>query len=152
MIRIETRQTEVRLRDTLSGTAVWNSDGGKEPRKISVALRWVLSGKGERRETVVDEEVASDIGSRALVSIPFSFEIPFESPLSYDGTLFSISWEIFVRVDLPFAVDETEARPVVVGPAIWRVEDFEAYAEGNDDLDGDDVEDDEDVPAGDAAG
>lgn len=56
------------------------------------------------------------------MAIPFRFQIPAEGPLSYQGKLFAIGWEIFARADLPFAVDETTAASFVVGPALWTGE------------------------------
>lgn len=134
MIRIETRQTGVRAGETIGGQAVWNSDGGKQPRKISVGLRWVVSCRGEQRKNVIEEKTEADIGERSVVPIPFNFHVPASGPLTYQGNLFSIEWEIFASADLPFASDEKEAATFVVGPSIWNAEQFRAFVDSNDDV------------------
>ncbi len=140
MIRVHLSQKEVRVGDTLSGRAEWNSDRGKEPRKILVQLRWRLSGKGTSQEQSVCEVVEAEIGGRSQLTIPFAFDVPFFGPLTYSGTLFSVAWEVAARVDLPLAIDEKDSQPVTVRPAIWTTEQFRDF-DGNDEFD----EEDEDV-------
>ena len=140
MIRIELKQTELRVGETLTGRVVWNADGGKQPRKIDVSVRWIMSGKGERRETVVDQTSEADVASKAQIVMPLSVEIPL-GPLTYDGKLFKIAWEVWARADLPFAIDQTESAPFTVRPAIWSPEQFESFLH----LDDDDFDVEEDI-------
>lgn len=143
MIRIEMPKTEVRVGDTLTGQVVWNAEGGKQPRKIEVAVRWIASGKGQRNETVVDQTSEADVASRSQVVIPVSLEIPF-GPVTYEGKLFRIDWEVSARVDLPFAIDEKVSTPFVVRPAIWTHEQFQSFLHLDDDDDFD-IEDEIDT-------
>ncbi len=140
MIRIELGQAELRVGETLTGQVVWNADGGKQPRKIDVAVRWIMSGKGERREIVVDQKSEADVASKAQIVVPISVEIPF-GPLTYAGKLFKIAWEVSARADLPFAIDQTASAPFIVRPAIWSPEDFESFLH----LDDNDVDGEEDM-------
>lgn len=132
MIRIELKQTELRAGETLTGRVVWNADGGKQPRKIDVAVRWIMSGKGERREIAVHQASEADVASKAQIVMPLSVEIPF-GPLTYEGKLFKIAWEVQARADLPFAIDQTESAPFTVRPAIWSPDQFESFLHLDDD-------------------
>ena len=75
--------------------------------------------------------------------MPLSVEVPF-GPLTYDGKVFKISWEVSARADLPFAIDETEKMAFAVRPAIWNPDQFQSFLHSDDDDDFDD-EDDADI-------
>lgn len=137
MIRIELTQEEIRNGEELRGTMHWNSDG-KAPRKLEVLCRWRVVGKGRKHEEIIDLEI--DVAPQTQVTIPFTFEIPHDGPLSYDGKLFRIVWEIVGRADLPMARDQEEVKPFVVrarpyDPEEWTFgdddeEEFEEEEEG----------------------
>ncbi len=137
MIRIELAADSILNGDHVRGQAHWNSDG-KEARKLEVLCRWRVEGKGRRREEIVDLEI--DVAPGARVTIPFDFEIPLLGPLSYDGKLFRIVWEIVVRADLPRALDQEEAKSFTVRPRPYDPEEFarldEEDEEGEEEEDG----------------
>jgi len=143
MIRIELAKTELAVGETLTGRAVWGADGGKQPRKIEVIVRWIMTGKGERRENVVDQASEADVGSKAQIVVPFSVEIPF-GPVTYEGKVFTITYEVSATADLPFAKDPTETVPFIVRPAIWSPEQYESFLHVDDDDDEVDLEEDTD--------
>lgn len=132
MIRLELEQEEILNGEHLCGQMQWSSDG-KEPRKLEVLCRWRVEGKGRKREEIVDFEI--DVAPATQVTIPFDFEIPLLGPLSYDGKLFRIIWEIVARADLPFARDQVETRTFVVRPRPYVREEFD-YEEDEEDEEG----------------
>src|SRR5438105_294430 len=101
MIRLELSQESVHNGERVTGHATWS--GGKEPRTFQVICRWRIEGKGRKREEVVD---TAGGGSQ----IAFDFAIPGSGPLSYDGKLFRIVWEIVARADIPWAPNEEEVK------------------------------------------
>ena len=131
MIRVEFSQEKVRNGDSLTGRVVWTASGKKQPRKIEAICRWRIEGKGRRKETIVDQELGLDVGSRTEVSVPFDFTIPLPGPLSYDGKLFRVIWEIVGRADLPFAIDEVETKVFTVVPRPWNPDDWKELDEEN---------------------
>ena len=135
MIRVELSQEKVRNGDSLTGRVVWTASGKKQPRKIEALCRWRIEGKGRRKETIVDQELGLDVESRTEVSVPFDITIPLYGPLSYDGKLFRVVWEVVGRADLPFAIDEVEAKPFTVVPRPWNPDEGK---ENDDDHDDDD--------------
>jgi len=121
MIRIDLAQDEIRNGEHLRGRAQWNSEG-KDARKLEVLCRWRVEGKGSKHEEIIDLEI--DVAPEPQVTIPFDFEIPLVGPLSYDGTLFRIVWEIVVRADLPLARDQEEAKTFTVRPRPYDPKEF----------------------------
>ena len=142
MIRIELERNEFRTDERVKGRAVWESAGGKTPRKIEVSFRWRVVKPGQDRVEVVDNTVLMDVGERAQVTVPFDFEIPPEGPLSYNGALFSIAWEVFANADLPWARDESETAAVTVRPKRWVSEEWGSGGyQGTDDFESEEPED-----------
>jgi hypothetical protein len=136
MIRIDLTQDAVLNGERVRGKAEWNSDG-KEARKLEVLCRWRVEGKGRNHEEIIDLEI--DVAPGPHVTIPFDFQIPLAGPLSYDGNLFRIIWEIVVRADLPLAFDTKEVKLFTVRPRPYVPEEFA----GSDDEDDEDLEDEE---------
>ena len=132
MIRLELEQDAVVNGDHLRGHAEWTSDG-KQPRKFEVICRWRVEGKGRKYEEVVDLEL--DVSPGAHATLQFDFKIPMAGPLTYDGKLFRIVWEIVARADLPMAFDEEQTKVFTVRPRRYVAEDFEV---SEDEQDGED--------------
>lgn len=126
MIRIELAQTEVLVGEALTGQVVWSRSGGRQPRRIMVAVNWVTWGKGKRREVVIHQMSEEDVESKLQIVVPLCVEIPF-GPLTYDGKVFKISWEVSARADLPLAIDETEKLAFVVRAAIWSPDRLKSF-------------------------
>ncbi|MBL0176443.1 MAG: hypothetical protein IPP94_14465 [Ignavibacteria bacterium] len=77
---------------------------------------WVTDGSGKGAEVRVGEEC--DVEAGAELSYPFQLTLP-DAPASYEGTLFTISWEIAGRVDIALGLDAREKIPITVvqGPS-----------------------------------
>ena len=119
MIRIALSESKVRNGERVKGTVTWEAEGAKTPRKIEVACRWRVEGRGRTRE-----EIVSSFESHDSV-IPFDFEVPKEGPLTYDGTLLRIAWEIAAEADLPMAIDQRAAAPFTVVARPWEPKEWE---------------------------
>jgi len=122
MIRIALSDGKVRNGEHVKGSVTWEAEGAKTPRKIEVACRWRVEGKGKTHE-----EIVGRLESHQSV-IAFDFEIPREGPLTYDGTLLRIGWKVAANADLPMARDESAAAPFTViarkwDPAEWEEKD-----------------------------
>jgi hypothetical protein len=143
MIRIDLVKTELCAGETLTGYVSWDAAGGKQARSVAVIVRRVVSGKRRRHEVELKRIVETDIASRSQISIPLHVAIPF-GPLTYHGKLFSVIWEVFVHIDLPFAIDEKETVPFTVRPALWTEEQFRSFVGVHENTE-DDVDDDGDL-------
>jgi hypothetical protein len=129
VIRVQLSQEKVRNGDSLTGRVMWTASGKKQPRKIEAICRWRIEGKGRRKETIVDQELGLDVESRSEVSVQFDFTIPLYGPLSYDGKLFRVIWEVVGRADLPFAIDEVEVKEFAVVARPWNAEEWKEEEE-----------------------
>lgn len=137
MIHVELTAATLALGDHAKGKVTWNAAGSKHPRKIEVTFRWRIEGK-KNEESVIDVTTEERIESRSEIVVPFDFEIPIDEPVSYDGKLFRIVWEVVARADMPFASDEAEAKVIVVKPPVWTADQFREWQEHTyDDEDGD---------------
>lgn len=139
MIGVRLTSAEVQTGEVVTGEAVWNSEGDKKPRRLEVVCRWRIEGKVKNEEEVGRAEEV-EIGARSQAAVRFEFRIPFYGPLTYDGRLFRVVWEIIARADIAFARDEVDTKVFTVKPCPW---DPETWSE--DDLDED--FDDEDLEA-----
>lgn len=117
MIRIELAQENVRNGERVSGRAVWSS-GGEPAQTLEVVCGWRIEGRVKRRETIVGR-VEADAGARSEVVLPFEFEIPLAGPLTYDGKLFRITWEVDAG-----AGRDVQSKPFTVVPRKWAPKDF----------------------------
>ena len=142
MIRIELKSDAVAVGEHVRGQAVWQSSSTKQPRNIEVVCRRRLEGK-KRESFEVSSTTEENVGARTQIAVPFDFEIDFTDPVSYDGKLFRLIWEIVATVDLPFAVDEEETRAFTVKPAVWTPDQLRQW-QADLDVDDDDEDDDED--------
>ncbi len=140
MIRVDLTTNAFALGDRVKGKAVWNAGGTKHPRKIEVMCRWRIEGK-KKEDSVIDVRTEERTESRSEIVIPFDFEIPFDEPVTYDGKLFRIIWEIVARADMPFASDEIDAKVITVKPPVWTADQFREWWEKSEEGDDEDDED-----------
>lgn len=120
MIDVHLSSTAIAAGETLSGTLTWNAPNAKVPKKATISIGWVTEGRGTRDRRTV-QEVALDpnqLASSQGVPIPFSLQIPPEGPITYNGSLIRIIWEMKVLIDLPglFARDDKQSWQVEVLP------------------------------------
>ena len=86
---------------SVAGSAVWDGGGAAE-----VALRWSTSGHG-----AVD---SASVATQALSGgdATFSLAVPADGPMSFEGSLVSVRWEVVLRVG-----ESSESAEVTVLPA-----------------------------------
>jgi len=126
IIRLEVSQESVHNGEHVTGHASWSSTSGKEPRNFRVICRWRIEGKGRRKEEVVDKASGAH-------DVAFNFEIPLHGPLSYDGQLFRIVWEVVASADIPFALwGEEEKKVFTVLARPWNEEEWKEEEEEDD--------------------
>lgn len=89
-----------------------------ECRKLTLALEWRTSGKGN-----VDEEQEEELElftgafhAGQTASYPFEFEAPYK-PINYEGKLFSMHWYLLAQADIPGARDAQAEERLTLLPA-----------------------------------
>jgi hypothetical protein len=84
-------------------------------RGVRMRLQYRTEGRGTTDRSRVDEVTlaADDFGR---VNSAFELVVPDDAPVSYDGLLIRVIWEIEVIVDIKSRIDATEQYPVLVLP------------------------------------
>ena len=125
-IAIRLEQTQLAVGEQLSGTVSWNpAERHQQLKSASLQLRWHTEGRGTRDSHVVyEEELDLDrLASSSFSPIPFSARIPEEGPITYNGSLIRILWEVSVSIKVPglFKRGEKESclLQVTTRPAQW---------------------------------
>lgn len=95
-----------------------DADGAVEEsraRSIRLGLHMHTAGRGDTdRSEVVS--LIFDLEAHGGLHADFVLLVPANVPVSYDGSLMRIMYDVQARVDLKLARDEKFSRPVVVVP------------------------------------
>ena len=84
-------------------------------RAVRVWLRFEAKGRGNTDGAIVDaDEIPLHPGQP--FDVPFTLRVPPTVPISYDGRLIRVVWELGVRVDRRLAKDQSVERTVLVVP------------------------------------
>ena len=101
-------QPQVAAGARVSGAVAWTALG--KTAGAHLLLAWRTEGS-ELADFCVVREARHEFGTDGPTEVPFDFGVPGEGPLSYDGKLFRIIWEIAVLADIPWLPDEIEHAP-----------------------------------------
>ena len=124
MIEVALSQEKVRNGERVTGTVTWRAEGSKTPRKLELICRWRTEGKGDKHQEVIADEAHTELEGRSEAVVSFDFPIPLEGPISYDGKLLRIVWEMVANVDLPLARDEHDVKAFTVVPRKWNAQEW----------------------------
>ncbi|MBV5261300.1 hypothetical protein FLX56_23070 [Synechococcus moorigangaii CMS01] len=95
---------EVSLGKKLSGYFVWQPENLERlPQNAKILLYWSTEGRGKGDRQVVSSQMLDPNMVMNLMGRrhSFSFEIPADAPISYDGFLFRLMWTLEVRIIFP---------------------------------------------------
>ncbi len=84
-------------------------------RTIRIALHVRTEGRGDVDERTMGE-VGVELDRFGSGSTPFSLPVPPDGPISYDGRLIRVIWEIEATTDRRFALDSKATTRVLVVP------------------------------------
>lgn len=120
MIDVYLEQKTIVVGEAVSGKLIWHPDRNKMPKRGFILIVWYTEGRGTRdRQTV--EKLRLDQNQLVLVQgggIPFSLNVPDGGPITYNGTLIRVIWELQVVINMPGLLtrDEKLIRPFQVIP------------------------------------
>lgn len=84
-------------------------------RAIRISLRMTTQGRGDTdQEDYATAELEVDEYGMAAGDV--RLHIPSNAPISYDGELIRVLWQIEARTDIKFGVDQRSSAPVLVVP------------------------------------
>ena len=110
-MRVELNNAWTECGDYVSGTASWN--GPKTPRSVRVALKYRTEGRGNTDEA---ELTTVELHADSQGYQQFQLKVPEEGPVSFDGNLISLIWEVELRLDLKGRRDPKESERVEILP------------------------------------
>jgi hypothetical protein len=121
MVEVNLERAAVRVGEKLEGHLIWYSLGQDVmPKMATVSLRWYTEGRGTRNhgngaKCILESE---QLISSQDVPVEFSLEIPEAGPITYDGSLIRVMWELEVVIKMTDSLktDDKQAYPFQVIP------------------------------------
>ena len=107
-------QEVVRAGDRLSGKLSYPTQ--TLPKQVTVELLWRTEGRGTRDRQTIDTCSINPQQLTLGLPIPFTVQTSYEGPVTYNGSLFRIIWEIKATVTFSgmLAKKEEQTQPVNV--------------------------------------
>lgn len=93
MIIIELNQEIFIPGQMLRGDCYWQAPEETRSQTAKLSIGWRTEGRGD----VEHDWYTQSIELIPQIAIPFEWEIPLKAPLSYDGELIRILWEVVVE-------------------------------------------------------
>lgn len=91
MINLDLNSESIEVGSELTGSCIWIPDTQEKNKSLKLTIGWRTEGRGNiDKETLYETEVNPSL--RAY----FRCKIPMSGPISYDGQLLRIIWEIIV--------------------------------------------------------
>lgn len=100
-------------RSPVDGAA--NPQGMGQVRAVRLTLRMFTDGRGST-DSEEYGEIEAAVDEYGMTSTPFLLPVPVDAPISYDGSLIRIRWQLVVRTDRKMALDSKMETEVLVVP------------------------------------
>ncbi|MEL7034584.1 MAG: hypothetical protein AAFO04_03035 [Cyanobacteria bacterium J06592_8] len=94
MLTIQLQEDLLEVNQLLSGRFYWTGD--KTPKQINLTVSWRTQGRG-----TVDSETIYSNSFTELTASDFSCKLPALGPISYDGQILRVIWEVSVEAIFP---------------------------------------------------
>jgi hypothetical protein len=113
MIYIQLNDATFAPGETVQGSCQWMPSGDEGGKKAKLWVGWRTEGRGD-----VDREALYERDLEAGATERFSCQLPDTAPLSYDGQLIRIIWEVAVDLSGRFGTGKAREAKVfrVVAP------------------------------------
>jgi len=118
MLKFRVDRSQLTLGETVRGQGTWTAEKDVSPRSVTLRVGWRTAGRGTPQTGFFFEKRVEPGPVRAgqTVDIDFECRLPDQAPVSYEGKLIRVLWEVSIQVDLPWAFDENGAELIHVGP------------------------------------
>ena len=84
-------------------------------REVRVVLRYRTEGRGDT-DSWTSDPVGFPVAVDGSLNAEFTLDVPDDAPVSYDGSLLRLIWEVEARTNLRMRIDKKASAPVVVVP------------------------------------
>ena len=92
------------------------SDSNQRVRAVRVSLGYTTEGRGDTDARAITE-LEFPVDQYGGVEATFDLSVPRQGPISYDGRLIRVRWDVEARVDVKLRRDPTTHIPVLVIPS-----------------------------------
>jgi hypothetical protein len=103
MIHLTLDQHTVAAGHSLSGTLIYQQTSSRQhaPDRTTLELRWYTEGRGTCDRQTIHSLTLNPEKLATGVPIPFTLKIPDEGPITYNGSLLRIIWEVQAKANYP---------------------------------------------------
>jgi hypothetical protein len=103
MIHLTLDHHTVAAGHSLSGTLIYGETSSRQnpPDKTTLELRWYTEGRGTLDLKSIHSLTLNPEKLATGLPIPFTLKIPDEGPITYNGSLLRIIWEVRANADYP---------------------------------------------------
>lgn len=91
MVNLELENHEIELGQSVKGQFIWQSSIRKAII-VRISTGWSTRGKGICDRETVGKQIFSDVEPNQIYK--FTVDVPINSPISYEGKLIQIVWEV----------------------------------------------------------
>lgn len=113
MIDITVDNSVVELGKSVSGQISWQSNKSSQ-KPLTVKVIWHVEGRGNKKKQTVAMSELGKLSSGNV--IPFCLDLPNTAPVSFDGKLFRVIWEVLVEIPGGLLGGTTQTTPIQVVP------------------------------------
>ncbi|MFB6355894.1 MAG: hypothetical protein ABEJ65_05200 [bacterium] len=112
MIEVKLDREEIPAGTPVRGTLLLQPESELELDSVTLEAKWYTSGTGDPNENTVVRRSLSPgtIEQGSSFESSFEMEIPKLAPVSYQGDLINVNWEIRVECDTPLGSDFEELK------------------------------------------
>ncbi|MDH3679310.1 MAG: hypothetical protein OEV40_05095 [Acidimicrobiia bacterium] len=90
-------------------------DDDQPVRAVRLTLRYVTEGRGDTDSQVIGQ-LEFPVDTYGRLDTDFQLPVPPAGPISYDGRLIRVLWELEARVDVKLRRDRSTSIPLLVIP------------------------------------
>lgn len=91
MINFYLNSDSFEIGSKLTGSCLWTPNNSNRQKPLKLTIGWRTEGRGE-----VDKQILYETEIQPFQKTHFQCKIPFSGPVSYDGHIMRIIWEIAV--------------------------------------------------------
>jgi hypothetical protein len=114
LIEVTVDQPRLHVGSPVRALMRWQAD--RDPEAVRLELRWVTEGRGDTDSAVVtSHRHGPELGPVPPV-VEAVLAVPPSGPVTYDGHMIRVRWEVRGVLELRWAVDPTAACPILVLP------------------------------------
>lgn len=109
---------EVEVGEPVTGRVTVTANESLKLNAINVLVGFRAHGRGDpdKVQTQVAGCAATSLQTGQTQTVEFRSVVPLEGPISWEGKVVKVTWEVAVHLDIPWATDQYQSIPFVVRP------------------------------------